>query len=608
MKKFCKYILPVSALVVLLATIATAQIRVVAQVDTAQDIYVGESFTYNIIIDGENKPGHVDLAPLAQFSPQSAGNRDVSQTSISIINGKTTRNVTKRFVMSYMLTADRAGEILVPATEVAVEGKIYKTNPVRVNILEPGTTDRLDFELKLSQKRCYVGQPITMTANFFCPADIGDFQFNIPVFKSEHFYFEDLDFIDPQAKQFRLSPAISEPAYVTQNRVVHKGTESVLLSFSKLLIPTKPGNVRIDAATVSAELPVGRVRSRDFFFNRFRTQYKRFMVSSQPLELDVLPLPAQPKPAGFYGLVGRYKISASAQPTKVNVGDPITLTIKIGGGYLKSVKWPRLEDVGQLAANFKIPSQQASPVLEDGYKVFTQTIRANNDKVTEIPPIPLAFFDADKGEYVVAKSEPIKLAVAPTKVLTAADLEGSEFTPVNNAVEAIRKGLSANYEGPDAVKDYGFSPLAAAARPGYLVILAVPFAVLVASFLIRTITQTSPEQIELRRRRRAAGAALGKLKTMSSAGTEQRYELLAEVMKQYVGQRFGRTAGSLTGQDCLQLITDATDDGAAAASYKETVEACEAGRYAAVQVNIDAEQIKRVAALIKTIEAKARKR
>ena len=83
-------------------------------------------------------------------------------------------------------------------------------------------------------------------------------------------------------------------------------------------------------------------------------------VNSQPLKLTVLPLPEQGKPEGFYGLVGRYTIEASATPTQVSVGDPITLIIKIGGSrYLKPVQWPELEKVAELARNFKIPSQKA---------------------------------------------------------------------------------------------------------------------------------------------------------------------------------------------------------------------------------------------------------
>jgi len=102
---FRKYIFTSLVLTALFAGNAVAQVQVFAQVDSQKDIYVGESFTYNVIIDGENNMGQVDLTPLARYNPRSAGNRDVSQTSISIINGKTTKNVVKRYVMSYSLVS-----------------------------------------------------------------------------------------------------------------------------------------------------------------------------------------------------------------------------------------------------------------------------------------------------------------------------------------------------------------------------------------------------------------------------------------------------------------------------------------------------------------------
>ena len=157
--------------------------------------------------------------------------------------------------------------------------------------------------------------------------------------------------------------------------------------------------VRTVVPSVSADMAVGYARSQDSFFDDFfssRKKYKRFIVNSQGWEIEVLPLPQENKPAEYYGLIGEYTISASAEPRSVNVGDPITLTIKVGGNrYLKPVRWPELEKVSGMAENFKIPSQKASPVIEDGFKVFTQTIRATNDKVPQIPPIELVYFDTE---------------------------------------------------------------------------------------------------------------------------------------------------------------------------------------------------------------------
>ncbi|MBN2270166.1 MAG: BatD family protein, partial [Sedimentisphaerales bacterium] len=358
-------------------------------------------------------------------------------------------------------------------------------------------------------------------------------------------------------------------------------------------------------------LAVGRVRSRspfdDFGFFGSQKQYKRYAVTAKPLKLTVSVLPDEGRPAGFYGLVGRYTIEASASPTKVSVGDPITLTIKIGGSrYLKPVQWPALEEVEELTRDFKLPSQKASPAVEEGLKTFVQTIRANNDKVDHVPPIPLSYFDADQGKYIVAQTAPIALEVAPTKILTNTDLEGTDGGQVNRQVEAIKEGLSANYEGPDALTNQRFSPLAAAVHPGYLTIWAVPLAVLIISSLVKFFTRTSPEQVARRRRRLAKSKALKQLSTIAEIDARQRQELLVSAMKQYIGDRFDRVAGSLTADDCCEIVASATNDAQIAAKFKDTIAACEASRYSSARADLDAGRIDEVAGLIRTIEKKSR--
>jgi len=614
MNSLAKNIFIVLSFLVFMTGNAKAAVRVFAQVDSSKDIYVGESFEYHIIIDGENKAGQVDLTPLARFNPQNTGNRDVSQTSISIINGRTTQNITKQYVMSYSLVSNQVGRIHLPPVTVTLDGKNYQTNPVVVNILKPGSTDQLDLEVTLSEQKCYVGQPVIMTVKFYISADIGDFQFNVPAFTSDDFYIEDPDSSNQQAKKYNLGNGII--VRVSQYRTVHNGKESILLSFSKVLIPRHSGEIAISPASVSADVAVGRVRSRDRFFDDSifdgffgsRKEYKRFMVSSQPLKLTVLPLPEEDKPPGFYGLVGQYTIAASATPVKVNVGDPITLTIKIGGGkYLKPVAWPALEQIPELADNFKIPSEKASPTIENGYKVFTQTIRASNDKVSEIPSIPLVYFDADKGKYDVAKTEPIKLDVSPTKILTNADLEGRDFAPVNKEVEVIKRGLSANYEDLDALTNQTFSPLAAAISVPYLLIWSGPLVLLIIGSMIKFFVYTTPEKVAAKRRRTAAGKAVSQLKRIASYAAEQRYELLASTMKQYIGNRFDKIAGSLTSNDCFEIIIAETKDSQSAEKYKEIIATCEAARYASAEKILDAPKIKEAIELIQIIEKKSRK-
>jgi hypothetical protein len=609
MKAIIKHILVAFLLAPAITSQAAAKIQVFAQVDTSQDIYVSESFTYNVIIDGDNRrPTNVDKTPLAQYSPREIGGAPQSSSSVTLINGKMTRKVINRYVMSYALTAGRVGRVQLQPVTVTIDGKDYQTNPIEVNVLQPGTTDKLDLEIKLSDTSCYVGQPVIMTVNFYILADLGDFQFNIPPFNSNAFYVENPDMAAKGAKQYRLSTGMTITA--SQYRVTHKGRDAILLTFSKVLIPRHAGQIRLAPTSVSADVAVGRQKRRGSIFNDFfgRTQYKRFMVKSKPLNLSVLPLPQQAKPVEFYGLVGRYGISASASPTEVNRGDPITLTIKIGPNkYLKPVQWPALEQIPEMAQNFKIPSEKSSPTVEKGFKVFTQTIRPSNNNVTRIPPIPLAFFDADKGEYVVAKTDPIKLNVTPAKKLTSADLQGRDFAPASKEVEAIRKGLSANYENLDILTNQGFSPLGAAISLPYAPIWALPLVALITSSLIKLFTHTTPEKIAAGRRRRACANATASLKKIVHDTSHEPHELLTAAMKQYIGQRFDRTAGSLTAHDCHQIIIAATNDTQAADTFRDIIDNCESARYAAAQTDIDSTKIAEVIKLIRDIEKKSKR-
>jgi hypothetical protein len=589
MRWFKISVFAVIAAMLVIAVAGASEVRVYANVDKSKDIYAGEQFNLQIIIDGYDQPSQVDLTPLSAYNPHSAGGGNTSQTSISIINGRTTTNAVRRYVMNYTLTAGQAGTIRIPALAVTVDGKSYQTNPVELNIAQPGTTDQLELEVTLSQEKCYAGQPVIMTVKFYVYSNVGDYQFDIPALTNDAFYVEDLDAV----KQYRIN---------------RRNREAILLTFTKVLIPKSAGDINLGTPSVSADVAVGRASSQDAFDNFFRNnvQYKRFAVSSQPLKLSVLPLPQQNKPEGFYGLVGQYTISASAAPTKASVGDPITLTIKIGGNYLKPVQWPELEKIAGLSENFKMPSQKSSPTVENGVKVFTQTIRPANDKVTEIPSIPVAYFDADKGQYVVAKTEPIKLEVSPTKILTTADVEGRDFTPAGSEVEAVKKGISANYEGADCLQNVKFSLATAVTSRGFLVGWLLPLIVLATSISAKTIIHKTPEQAARKRRRSAAGNAVSRLKKIQPAQLQSHPELIAETMKQFIGQRFDRVAGSLTADDCRQVIISGTGDSASANQFRDIISDCDAARYSAVRRQIDSATIENVSRLIRTIDKKSK--
>ncbi len=169
-------------------------------------------------------------------------------------------------------------------------------------------------------------------------------------------------------------------------------------------------------------------------------------------------------------------------------------------------------------------------------------------------------------------------------------------------MEAIRKGLSANYYGPEALKNQSFSILSMLANPVYGGLWWIPLLALLVSSVVKLAGRTNPESLARKRRRRAAGAALTQLKKVSSAAAGQQHELLLAAMKGYIGDRFDKVAASLTADDCSRAIVDATGDTAAAAQYKELIDTCETARYAPLQAKIGPDEVQAAVALIQSVE------
>jgi hypothetical protein len=598
MNRLFKYAFLIVPVLLSMASSGSAAVRVYAKVDAETTIYPGDEFVYSIVVEGGGRPSKVDISVLAPFSPRRAG----GGTSMQTVNDRTT----VAYSENYAITASKVGKMSLPAVTVVVDGQTYTTNPVEVTVSQPGTTDRVSVECTVSEKRCYVGQPVVMTVKWIIKARVEGGAFDVPVFKTDDFYIEDVS--DPAATQAVQQVAIhGVPVTISADHQLIKGMEAQIISFSKVLIPKHAGRIRLDPVTVSTNVVVGRVQTGDFF-NPYKMKTSRVSVQSDPVELEILPLPEAGKPPQFYGLVGQYTISASAAPTKVSMGDPITLTIRIGGNpYLKPVQWPQLEQIPELADNFKIPTEKASPAVENSVKVFTQTIRASNDRVTQIPAISLVYFDPQKGQYVVAKTDPIKVEVAPTKVLTNADVQGTGSAPVNREVEAIRKGLSANYYVPEILANQSLSLRSAIFSPGYLALWSIPLVGLVASSIIKLASRTSPELVARKRKRQARSAAVRRLKRMASADPNDKHELLASAMKGYIGDRFDRLSASLTADDCYRIIAESTDDTQIATQYKDMIATCEAARYASVGAEIGEDQVVEATWLIGQVEKKSGK-
>ncbi len=555
----------------------------------SQDVYVGEFFLLQVVVDGANKAEPLDLSSLDGFVVEYMGGSNNSSQSISIINGRVQRVVQKGFIFTYRLTPTEAGRLTIPSLKVNVEGQSFSTVPVTIAVRRPTETEEFKLRINLSRENCYVGEPVVLTVTWYLGRDVQDFHFTVPILDNDAFAFEDPEIeIDQRKKYFRIQIGDREIiAEKGQGRI--GGQNYTTLEFKKVLIPKRSGTFIVPEIIVACEAVVGfSGRSRDFFSDNFfrtsRGRLKKYVVPSNTLSLRVDALPLEGKPPGFSGHIGEYRISTSAEPTEVNVGDPITLTVVLEGpDYLGAVDLPQLSGQPKLAENFKIPDERADGRVEGKRKIFSQTIRAKHEEVQEIPAIELIYFDTKSGSYRIAASNPIPLVVHETKVVTALDAEGVVLGPSGSPVERWKEGIAYNYEGPDLIlhQDYGLGSIVKNAS--WLVAVIAPpsvYLLLLIGVVAVRRRRSDPDAVKARGAWKRLSAKLNAIQRETGLPPARLCERALEALREYLGAKLHVPGSSLTPLDVERHLVSRGLPAEVIEAVKSVMFTCEEGTYA----------------------------
>ena len=574
---------------------ASAQeVTVTAAVERNQ-VFVGQPFVLQIQVTGSDKVERPDLSGLADFQVQEAGGGANNSQSISIVNGRMTRVVSHGYTFNYRLTARRAGDLTIPALSITAEGQTRRTQAIRIRALPPEENSDFRLQLELSDQRCYVGQPVILTVTWYIGRNVDEFEFNLPVLEDERLeiagFNEDID--PAQQDAYVQIPLSAGSAIARKGRATVDSREFLTVRFEKVLIPRKAGTIRFPESTVSLRAAQG-VRSggssifddfRDSFFGR-RAVYENFVIPSNAPTLEVAELPTAGQPAGFSGLFGPLEIDATATPTDLSVGDPITLTVRVRGPrYLQNVTLPPLEKQPSLASDFRIPEERATGVVEGNSKVFTQTLRATHSGVEQIPPVEVPYFDPRTGRYEIARSQPIALKVQGNRIVTAQDAEGRDGAPLTQTeLEAREEGIAYNYDGADVLVNQAVSFSGWLRSPLGLALLAVPplgYIGLWAYVFLARRRGKDPTGRRAKRAYREFSRQLQVLESAQSRDTGSFHSQLLDALRGYLGGRLELPPGALTFTGVAEALRQRGAGEATLAELRVLFEQCEAGRYAA---------------------------
>tara|TARA_B100000161_G_scaffold38310_2_gene22857 strand:+ start:12668 stop:14419 length:1752 start_codon:yes stop_codon:yes gene_type:complete len=347
--------------------------------------------------------------------------------SNSWING--VRTFSKTY--SYFLTPEKKGNYTIGQASIEIDGDIYKTLPVKVQVTEavesslsPGSPssvvdDDIELSIEISKSNPYLNEPISVEFKLLFNPKIN---------------VTNLGEIDnPEFKNF-WSQNIKIPRLEIKS-TSYKGQRYNYVTWKKaLLFPQKAGDLELLPLTLDVTIDVPTNR-RDFFGNTIYTQTSK-KVASRKRIIKVKNFPENGKPESFNGAVGNFDISLNSSKSQLKATESFQLEFKVNGnGNLKLFSLPEIivpSSLEKYAPEFKEKINTSLSGM-NGEISNVYTIVPQYQGKYPIPPVEFSFFNPKTEQYVTLYSTEsiVDVLDGPTR-LSESNVQVSN--PVSNSI------------------------------------------------------------------------------------------------------------------------------------------------------------------------------
>ncbi len=480
------------------------------------------------------------------------------RTQTSWVNGRSSSSVRTTYV--YYLIASRPGRFELPIAVkdgartvrapsipvLEVTGSAVPTAPANPGANAKPTDARGDVFLwaTIDKPSLYVGEQLTYTLEVY-----------------ERLRFQNIHLRELPGFQDFWSEELPEGR--VRNESVSGVGFRVHPGLRRALFPQRSGTLTVTPAQVGVGL--------------------RRRISGQPIEVEVLPLPAEGQPPNFSGNnVGEYSIAATVDRAEVKVSEPFTLSVTIQGkGNIKVIdpgEWPELQ--GMRRYDPKVEVQQLKGDVIGGTRRYDFLVIPEEPGELEIPAHTLDYFDPETGTYERVTTEPIAITVtgdvadapapemaAPTKAGAAGGDDDLLLAPVYDVGSLPRREVAEPWLTPSRWA-WGM-----AGAPAVAAIAAL------GGLLRRRLSgdgaaQARAERVA-RQRRRIAEAEAGVL------SGENFYPTLAQLLHALAVERAGPEGQGLPRAALLKVLAADGVDKADLDGLRELLDRCDAARFGA---------------------------
>jgi BatD DUF11 like domain len=395
-------------------------------------VVAGEAFQVQYVVEDGSKASNFN-APVFQGFRVVSGPNVYSGTTT---NGNTLRQ-SKNFVIT--LVALKPGRFIIPGAVIKIDGKQVKSNSSFIEVLsnevalkrfDKETMGNSDYFLRpgenvqdkirknlflkvlVDKRSCFVGEPVLATFKLYSRLESKS-----DIIKNPGFYgFTVYDMVNLADNQVATERVNGKPFDVHIIRKVQ-------------LYPLQAGVFTIDAIEVKnkvefsrsavnkkteQEIVEGVLGNNEWDEKKENTEEFESSMSTEPVTINVKPVPLRSKPPDYEGAIGRFSITAAVYKKEVPANEEnfLEITISGKGNFIQipalSLSWPAGIEPFEPLIKDQL-DKSGSPL--SGSRTFRYPFVCSTPGKHKLQPVNISFFDTDSNTYKTVSSGSIDLIV-----------------------------------------------------------------------------------------------------------------------------------------------------------------------------------------------------
>lgn len=508
--------------------------------------------------------------------------------SLSFGSGKMGRSVSFEWIYRPV----RPGIARLRATDVVVDGKTYQTEEIRVRIVpqseapatsQPASRTTGSNDTSSPDADTEAAEPDPPESSL----DASDLFIRVKtstdaVYQNEQATVEYQLYFRPgvQPRHSRLASAWDANGFwreeldvasrpVPKLQRINGDLYQTIVLKRVAVFPTRTGMLRIDPLQIETEAYASRSASSQNYSAQRR--YEPVTLSSDPLTLDVSPLPDRAPPS-FSGAVGQFSVNADVTTQTARVGGAVTYKVTVEGtGNIATLQAPTIDapnafDVYDPKINTDL-DRGGSKVR--GTKTFTYILVPQSNGQFTLPAVEFAYFDPDAQRYDEIRTSPIPVEVTGDAAPTALSTTGAGL-PVGDIAGPMS---SAQWVSTDR------TPMHRKVWP--YAALALPLLASVGILVLRRPTEdAAPPAIETAMERLDHANALIESSSRTPEQTQQVYGVLERAVLEFIGDRTKHPVSGFSRDRLDTFLQNKGVDADDRAALRSLLDACDQAQFA----------------------------